>query len=280
MTRRAQGKNSARSRMGTTMKQRPEARRCAAALLAAALAASSTAAVAQDRAGSGAGSDWTFTAAPYLWASGLDGTVGAFGIPAQSVDLSFGDIVEDLDFAFMAVAEARRGRFSIGVDLAYARLSDGVATPAGVVATSIDAKVTTFMGTVVAGYDLVPDSRTDVDLIAGARFWSVDNDLRVVGGPLGGRAFSDGDDWVDPVVGLKLRHSIDEKLYLAGWAMVGGFGAGSDSMWDVMGGVGYRVSDRVSLYFGYRAAGVDYSSGGFVYDVTQKGPIFGGVFRF
>ena len=246
----------------------------------AAFAATATSAVAQEPAGSRTGSDWTITAAPYLWASGLDGNVGAFGIPTQSIDLSFGDVVEDLDFAFMGVAEARRGRISIGVDLAYARLSDAIGTPAGVIANSVDATLKTFMGTVVAGYDLVPDAATDLDLIADARFWSVDTELRVVGGPLGGRTISDGDDWVDPVVGLEVRHSVDENLYLAGWAMVGGFGAGSDSMRDVMGGLGYRVSDRTSLYFGYRPAGVDYRCGGFVYDVTQKGPVFDGVFRF
>lgn len=225
-------------------------------------------------------SEWTFTAAPYLWASGLKGNVGVLGTPPQSVDLSFGDIVENLDVGFMGVDEARRGRFLIGADVFYARLSDSIGTPVGVAAGSIDATVKTFMGTLVVGYDLAPEDSVDLDLIGGARFWSVDNNFAFVGGALGGRSVSDGDEWVDPVVGLKFRAAINDRLSFAGWVMAGGFGVGSDSMWDIMGGVGYRVSDRVSLYAGYRAAGVDYAKNGFAYDVTQRGPVFGGVFRF
>ena len=59
-----------------------------------------------------------------------------------------------------------------------------------------------------------------------------------------------------------------------------GFGVSSDIDWDLFGGIGYEVSDRISLVGGYRGIGVDYSSGGFVFDVIEHGPILGGVFRF
>ena len=62
--------------------------------------------------------------------------------------------------------------------------------------------------------------------------------------------------------------------------IIGGFGVSSDLMWDVMGGLGYEVSGSFSVFGGYRAASVDYSNNGFVYDVVQQGPIFAGVFRF
>ncbi|WP_156953419.1 hypothetical protein [Afifella pfennigii] len=54
--------------------------------------------------------DWEFQVTPYAWLSGLSGDVGTIpGLPAGSVDLSFGDILDDLDFAGMLLASARNG---------------------------------------------------------------------------------------------------------------------------------------------------------------------------
>lgn len=225
-------------------------------------------------------SEWTFAAAPYVWASGISGQAGIFGMPPQNVDASFGDILEELDFGFMGAAEARNGRLSFSADLVYAKIGAGVATPIGVLATSIDAKIQTFMATALVGYDVSSNKDSRIDLVGGARFWSVSNDFNFVGGALGGTTASDGDTWVDPILGVKFRSKLGPGWYASGWALAGGFGAASDSVWDVMAGVGYELSDRTSLFAGYRVMDVDYSSGGFVYDVTQKGPVFGGVFRF
>ncbi|MCX7350378.1 MAG: hypothetical protein NTZ54_12935, partial [Alphaproteobacteria bacterium] len=70
------------------------------------------------------------------------------------------------------------------------------------------------------------------------------------------------------------------KVYLASWAMIGGFGVGSDLMWDLMGGAGYEFTDNVSVFAGYRAMSVDYSNDSFVYDVVQNGPVVAAVFKF
>ena len=45
-------------------------------------------------------------------------------------------------------------------------------------------------------------------------------------------------------------------------------------------GLGYEVTDSISMIGGYRALGVDYADGDFVFDVVQHGPILGAVFRF
>lgn len=223
--------------------------------------------------------EWTVTVAPYLWATGLDGSVGVLGLPAQSVDLDFTDVLESLEGGLMGVVEARRGRFSLGFDLLYANVSDSFNTPVGVAATSLTAEVTTITATAVAGYDLVPDPTFDLDLVGGARYWSVDNELRVSGGALGGATVSDGDTWIDLIAGAKFRKSLNDHWDLAGWALVGVAGA-SDSMWDVMAGVSYRTGTKARIFAGYRVLSVEYEDAGFVYDVTQKGPIIGGVFHF
>ena len=74
--------------------------------------------------------------------------------------------------------------------------------------------------------------------------------------------------------------NLSEQLYLTSWGMIGGFGVSSDFTWDVMAALGYDVHDKISMIGGYRALGVDYSNGSFLFDVVQHGPILGAVFRF
>ncbi len=56
---------------------------------------------------------WTFSVAPYFWMAGISGETSQFGLPTVDIDSNFGDILSNLDFAFMAAGEARNGRFSV-----------------------------------------------------------------------------------------------------------------------------------------------------------------------
>ncbi|RWE74772.1 hypothetical protein [Mesorhizobium sp.] len=223
---------------------------------------------------------WTFTVAPYLWASGIKGESGLFGFSPQDVDVSFSDVLHHLKFGFMGLTEARNGPFTISTDIVYAKLDANVGTPKGILASNIDATVSTFMGTALGGYSVYYQDGTNFDLVAGARLWSVDNSFDFHGGVLDGRSASDGDTWVDPVVGAKFKADVGNGIYLAGWGLVGGFGAGSKSMWDVMGGAGYQFNDKMSMFVGYRAVHDNYSHDGFVNKLTQQGPILGLTYQF
>jgi hypothetical protein len=223
-------------------------------------------------------SEWKFTLAPYMWLAGISGDVGLFGLPPQEIDASISDVLENFDIGAMAVAEARNGPFFLGSDIFYVKLSTNVDTPLGILADSIDVSATAFMFTGIAGYSLVYEEGVSLDVFAGARVWYSDTSLDVVGGPpISG---SDGDTWVDPLVGIKGRADLGSNFYVTAWGMIGGFGVSSDLMWDLLGGIGYEFGDTFSLVAGYRAVSVDYENDGFVYDIVQQGPIFGAVFRF
>ena len=72
---------------------------------------------------------WTFSVAPYFWMAGLSGDTSQFGLPTVHMDADFGDILDHLDFAFMAAGEARYDRFSIIGDIIYTKLSADGETP-------------------------------------------------------------------------------------------------------------------------------------------------------
>ena len=221
---------------------------------------------------------WTFSVAPYFWAAGLSGSVSQFGLPTVDVDANFGDILKNLDFAAMAIGEARHDRYSIFGDLMYVKVSTGSGTPRGIFATNVDVSSETFSGLVGAGYSIVQSDAGRLDLVGAMRVWSVNTDLDFHGGILDGVSRSDGATWVDGLVGVRANYSLTPEIYLTGWGMVGAGGANVD--WDVAAALGYRFNERFSAVAGYRALGVNYRNDGFVFDVVQQGPILGLVMRF
>ena len=135
------------------------------------------------------------------------------------------------------------------------------------------------MTTLAGNYRFYRTPASYADAFAGARISDVDVDLGVVLGPFGGAA-SDGDSWVDPVVGVKGRTNLNEHWYLKGSALVGGFGVASNFLYDVAGFVGYEWSNGIEAYGGFRVAETDYQSGSFKWDMRLYGPMLGLTFKF
>lgn len=222
--------------------------------------------------------EWSFVVAPYFWMAGMTGDVAAFGSPPVHVDVPFSKILDSLDFAGMAVAEARYGRFSLSADLLFLKISTDRTTPLGIVANQIQLGAKTFEFTALAGYSVIETPTAQLEIVAGARVWSVEETLSFNGGALSGLWLEDSASWVDAMGGIKGRANLTPKVYLTGWALAGGGGADSD--WDVFGGVGYEFNERISGVLGYRAIGIDYQDGPFLFDVVIQGPVLGAVFRF
>lgn len=222
----------------------------------------------------------TFVFAPYVWAAGIEGKSAQFGLPTVDLDVSFGDILGNLDIAVMAVAEVRYGKIGLFTDLVFADIGTGSNPTPGPLFGSVRADVQSLFFTPMLSYRLVEQDGAHLDAMAGLRVWHNETKLRFSAGVLPAVSAKDSETWVDPTIGAKGRVALNENVFVTGWAIVGGFGASSDFMWDVFGGAGYEVKDWFSLAAGYRGTGVDYSNSGFVYDVTQHGPIVGGIIRF
>lgn len=222
----------------------------------------------------------TFVFAPYVWAAGIEGRSAQFGLPTVDLDVSFGDILSNLDIAAMAVAEVRYGRLGLFADIVFADIGTDSAPTPGPLFSSASADVQSLFFTPMVTYRLFEQAGSHLDAMAGLRVWHAETRLSFGAGLLPAVSVKDSETWVDPTVGAKGRFTLNENFFVTGWGIIGGFGASSDFMWDVFGGVGYNYNDWVSFAAGYRGTGVDYSSNGFVYDITQHGPIVGGIVRF
>jgi hypothetical protein len=225
--------------------------------------------------------DWSLDISPYIWGAGLEGSIASFpGAPAGDVDVSFNDLLKNLDMAGMLIVQLRYRRFAAYMDLIYTSISANQDTPLGTLFDDVELENEIFIGTFGGAYRPIETDHASLDLLAGIRVWSVDTRLKLQSGALPDQEFEHNEDWIDPVIGLHGRYRFDNGIFLTNLIQVGGFGVGSDLTWDAFGGVGYQFNDSVSAIAGYRHLEVDYEHNGFVFDVEMSGPVIGMTIRF
>ena len=228
-------------------------------------------------AGQSVSDDWRVTIAPYFMGASMTGTSGVAG-QELTVDMSFSDILDHLQFGAMGLVAARKGNWGVGGDAIWMSLgADGTAPgPAGVTGSAdVNQGAFAFYGLRRLG--------PAADLTFGGRVNTLQASL-AFSGP-GQRGADNSKTWFDPIVGLQLRTPDPAQRWRAQiYAEIGGFGVGSTFSWQLFPTVGLNVTRRASLEFGYRWLDLDYSSGEnltlFKYDVLTQGPVMGVAFRF
>lgn len=222
--------------------------------------------------------DWQFEFTPYLFGASLSGKTGVGGVEAD-VDMSFGDILDHLDAGFMAMFEARKGKWGFGVDAVYFKLKDERARswqgPGGIgsLTGALDATMTEQITQVAVSRRSFFRVGT-LDLVGAARYTQLDTDLDLVtttGALLPGnaRALSAGQGWWDVVIGARSRLRIAEGWTLVSYADVGG--GGSDLTYQVLLGLDWQASKSLAVKGGYRFFYQDYEDDGFVWDMAAQG---------
>jgi opacity protein-like surface antigen len=235
------------------------------------------------------GTDWTFDFTPYIWGAGMSGKVEAGALPTINVDMSFSDILDNLDAGLMGAFEARKGRWGFLFDAIYMKLKDsGTASrtgagPIGATATaSAELEMKQYLYAAAVAYRAV-EGRAPLDVIGGLRYSSIEASAQIDGsffGQAGTVARSAKKDWVDPYVGVRVLQPLASHWTLVGYVDIGGFGFGSDFTWQTLVGVNYEFSKMFAGKFGYRYISVDYDKDGFVYDMANSGLYLGVGIRF
>jgi hypothetical protein len=268
-------------------------RRCGIlALLALAVALPARAA----QVGEPVGEDgWEFAFVPYAWALALDGDLTVRGNTAD-VDMSFGDILDDLNIAAMGDIEVRKGRWGFLVSPFYAKLDDKTHETILNQPVSIDATMRMYLMSFEVNYRLGPyalGSTGEGPIPAvtilpylGGRYSYLDGDVKVRA--LESRSADGSKDWADPLLGVRTLWDLTPRWNVTVSGDVGGFGVGSDLAWELYGAFGYRLNLCKSLagnvLAGYGALYQDYDEGSgsdrFEFDATMHGPVIGLSIRY
>lgn len=120
--------------------------------------------------------EWEYLITLPGWAAGLSGDVGVKGFAPVSVDLGFESIFEHLDMIAALTLEARHGRWGITMDGLYLKMSTEGETP-GRLLSSVDVQVEQVLAELAISYRLLEGERGYLDLLLGARYIYLRNEL-------------------------------------------------------------------------------------------------------
>jgi hypothetical protein len=260
---------------------------------------------------------WEFRVTPYAWAPSVNGDVTVRGQTAD-IDMSFWDLFDsgnsgaELDSlaALMGYVEARNGRWGIYGDIVGGKFDfsgDAVRQRNPIANLNVSARAKTGLDYEITmaesglTYEVArwtgTSSATALDLLGGARYWNQELDLSLAVDASvdldnlglqrsGSLAFARSGtlEWVDPLVGLRVRHKFAPGKELQFLGDIGGFGVGSDLTWQLFAGYGFDFwQSSLHGVIGYRALAVNYSQDdrGFKnnLDLVLHGPVVGLSFR-
>jgi hypothetical protein len=199
--------------------------------------------------------------------AGQDGRIGIRGGDGSEVDVELEDILKNLEFGFMAVAEVGKGPWSFWIDGMFVNLSwDSLGTSDR---SEVEARQVTLDGAVTFHFR----DPEFLNLYAGARYNNLSAKINREDESLA----IDNHAIVDPIIGVRLRWDFASGWTVGGRGDIGGFGVSSSFTWQVVPTVGYRVSRTAAVLLAYRYLSIDYEdeSWGFLYDVNTAGLALG-----
>jgi hypothetical protein len=225
----------------------------------------------------------------YVFMMGIEGDA-TLGNVTSDVDVSFNDILDNLDLGFNGFVEHRRGKWSFIGDVAYMKLSaEETRSRTSVSSLTLDAEFEQTVGEAFVGYRVFEQnqgkSQFGIDLLGGARYNELAFELDTRASLLGltsSASRNAEEDWVDGVVAARVQYGHENGWGVSAWADIGD---GSDSSsYQLMGIVSYRFKNNIRVFGGYRLYHLEYTSdiGGrrFDVDLDYTGPMIGVAYRF
>lgn len=214
-----------------------------------------------------AADSWSWRAAPYLWATNVDGRA-RIGSTAVDFGADFGDLVENMDGAGLIFVEARKGRLSLLGDFVFLGLEqDGMRQSGIPTSGELDTTIVQFAS-------LYRTSETSpLEFGGGARWTQMDSELSV-----GAATVSEDVDVLDGFAAARASWMLADRWSLT---FYGDLGAGdSDFTWQASGLLGFRFAQWGSAELGYRMLDYDFENSVSEVDLTFEGLLLGVVFWF
>lgn len=170
--------------------------------------------------------DWEIRLMPYFWMPSLDADATVSGL-SGSVDLSFDDVIDNLDFAAMGRVEAWKGDWGFTFDGLFMNLgADGsFEGTRGVTTFALDADVRLGVADFGLAYRLCElnfgnnnEQKLTFEPYGGLRYaylrQKMDLNIDITGIGSRGAILGGSEDWVEPFVGGRVRWDLNDKLAL------------------------------------------------------------------
>ena len=219
---------------------------------------------------------WQFEGTAYLWGAGIGGTT----VAGDDIDISFEDIISNLDMAFMGTLAARKNRWTLFADLIYKDVSEEDRSTANIIGfpvkTEVEVELKGFIATFGAAYQFVSTDRTKLSAFAGGRYLHLETDLEFdIGGTP--EKYSDSGAVLDGILGVSGQTDLNEDWYLS-YYLDGGTGE-SDFTWQAELGINKRLRN-VDIVAGYRYLEWQFDDDDTFDELNVSGPYIGTRFFF
>lgn len=231
--------------------------------------------------GPSAKDEWQTDATFYGWLAGVHGNVDALGHDL-GYKASFGDLISHVDFGLMAAVSTRYKSFVMTGDFFWITLSDTKGRNldlANSLLVSANVKSRPVIFTPKIGYRLIDQEKVKLDFLAGIRFWHLGTTLNLTPSPLGKSPYV-SNNWVDPLIGSRIQVPLSPKLMATIAGDVGGWGAGAQMDYQIVGALSYKVKPKLALDAGWRYLYVDYTRTHFTNELAMSGLILGATYSF
>jgi hypothetical protein len=222
------------------------------------------------------GDTWHTALTLYLWFPGVHGTLGN-GVRNVDFRASPSDLLSNFRFGLMGAGEIERRGYVLMTDLLWVRLRSTNTTTLpfpGVPTFTAEAKGWQLILTPEVGYRFLNREKVKIDALMGVRYWHLGSSLQFTPSLLG-FTFSGSQNWVDPLMGTRIQFALSPKLSVNILGDGGGWGAGSQLDYQIVGTIGYKLTAKFTVGGGYRYLHVNYRSSRLVYDTTMSGVIVG-----
>jgi opacity protein-like surface antigen len=233
----------------------------------------------------------------------MDGSIEKNGhsLPVSTSLHDSVDLVKDhLDIALAGHLEATRGDWSIFLDVNYQKFSgEGSASKSvldGIGAASADVSVDLTMTFAEFGaawragtFQTTGGASMPIEILGGLRWNSMDTSADIDVSVASAEARFDREydpsfttDWVDPFIGARTMVPLADNVGLLLRADIGGggFGSGSDVVWNVIAGFIVKINECTDLFAGYRWYDFERDIDGRSTQMQMEGPGIGLAIRF
>ena len=207
---------------------------------------------------------WEFAAEVYLWGASIGGETAS----DSDVDIDFGDLLDNLEMAFMGTFGARKNNWSFLVDVIYLDVKDEGSVDG--IGGSVELRG--WVVTPDVGYTVLKGDRGHLDLHVGARYLYLESDIR-----LGPDGIDESDNIWDGIIGVRGRVNLTDKLYLPYYLDIGT--GGSEMTWQASAGLGYQFK-HFDIVAGYRYLEWDFDDSAVFDNLDFNGPYAGVKFFF
>jgi hypothetical protein len=213
-------------------------------------------------------SKWRFSLRPYLFLSGVSGSVTAepFTFPINS---SFSDLLDNVRIGGFVAFTAEKGQWGLYADFQYINL-------VGKGTSALNAELE--LENLIAEGDVTyrPGGAPTLRFLAGLRVYSIDQSVSILSQPLP----KANTTVLDPILGAQGAWALSDRWDFEMRGDIGGFGISSEFTYQLLVLFHWDISRTLSIPFGYRILGYQIKTDEIWMNTRMGGLVLGLDIRF